>query len=98
MADTTKTSATCCYIETAKRFRVSESCEELEQYDRRERLPIDGLQTEKDEKPNDILGKVKSIWSQAGIDIPDAVIDRAHRIGAAYNRDQNTKVEMKSVS
>ena len=77
-------------------FSVSKSCEELEQYGRRVCLRIDGFQTEKDEKPNDVLEKVKSVWSEAGIDIPDAVIDRAHRIGPTY-KDHVTKVEMKSV-
>ena len=75
---------------------IEESCEELEQYGRRVCLRIDGIPTEKGEKPNDVLEKVKVAWVDAGLDIPESVIDRAHRIGPTY-QDRVTQVQMKSV-
>ena len=36
------------------------------------------------------------MWTEAGVDIPNEVVDRAHRIGPSYT-DQNQNVECNSV-
>ena len=36
------------------------------------------------------------MWSEAVVEIPNAVVDRAHRIGPSY-ADENSNVECKSV-
>ena len=43
-----------------------------------------------------MLDKVKSLIKETGCDIPDGVIDRAHRIGKGYN-DKKTNVRCKSI-
>ena len=43
-----------------------------------------------------MLHNVTEIWSKAGVDIPNEVLDRAHRIGPLYN-DRRSNVECKSV-
>ena len=76
--------------------RTNDVCDELEQYGRRVCLRIDGMPTENGEKSNDVLEKVKRVWVDAGVVIPEAAIDRAHRIGPSY-LDRDTGVQMKSV-
>ena len=58
--------------------------EELEQYGRRLCLLIDGVPTKTKESSDDVLDSVKSLFKEAKVDIPESVIDRAHRIGSAY--------------
>ena len=43
-----------------------------------------------------MLHKVTDMWSEAGMDIPNEVVDRVHRIGPSYT-DKNSNVECKSV-
>lgn len=71
--------------------------EELEQYGRRLCLRIDGVPsaTEK-ESSEEVLETVKSLISESGCDIPDAVIDRAHRIGKNYT-DKKSNLPCKSI-
>ena len=73
-----------------------EENEELEQYGRRLCLRIDGVATEKDETSDDVLEKVVEMCKEANIDIPDVVIDRAHRIGNVYE-DHSRKVKCRSI-
>ena len=58
--------------------------EELEQYDRRLCLRIDGLPTKANESSDDVLDSVKSLFKEAKVDIPESIIDRGHRIGSGY--------------
>ena len=58
--------------------------EELEQYGRRLCLRIDGIPTKTKESSDDVLDSVKSLFKEAKVDIPESVIDRAHRIGSRY--------------
>ena len=58
--------------------------EELEQYGRRLCLRIDGVPTKTNESSDDVLDSVKSLFKEAKVDIPESVIDRAHRIGSRY--------------
>jgi hypothetical protein len=58
--------------------------EEAEQYSRRLCLRIDGIplpQHNQPETPEDIRKAVQTVISEAGVKIPDDIIDRAHRIG-----------------
>ena len=57
---------------------------ELEQYGRRLCLRIDGVPTKTNESSDDVLESVKSLFKEAKVDIPESVIDRAHRIGSRY--------------
>ena len=58
--------------------------EELEQYGRRLCLRIDGVPTKPNESSDDVLDSVKSLFKEAKVDIPESIIDRAHRIGSSY--------------
>ena len=55
--------------------------EELKQYDNRLCLRIEGVPLVEKETSEDVIGKVKSITSESGCDIPDVIIDIAHCIG-----------------
>ena len=70
--------------------------EENEQYGRKLCLRIDGIPTEKKVPSENVLDKVPEMWTEAGVDIPNEVVDRAHRIGPSYT-DKNSNVECKSV-
>ena len=65
--------------------------EENEPYGRRLCLRIDGIPTEKN-----VLHKVTEMWTEAAIDIPNELVDRALRIGPSYT-DKKSNVECKSV-
>ncbi len=52
-----------------------------EQYTRRQSLRINGVKREKGETASDCLNTVRKIIRDEGLDIPDNVIDRAHRVG-----------------
>ena len=58
-----------------------------EQYSRRQSLRIRGVIQKKGEKAEDCLSKVKEIISEIELDIPDVVIDRAHRVGKGTKKD-----------
>ena len=55
--------------------------DDMEQYQRRLCLRINGVEQEADESASKCLQKVKKIFKDLEVDIPDSVIDRAHRIG-----------------
>ena len=64
--------------------------EELEQYGRRLCIRIEGVEVKSKETSDDVLQLVKKLFETAEVNVPDAVIDRAHRIGPVYkNRDTN---------
>ena len=48
-------------------------------------LRLYNVQQTEDETADDCLLKIKEIIRGACLDIPDPVIDRAHRVGTAYN-------------
>ena len=63
---------------------LRKSHDNQEQYSRRLCLRIDGIElptNPSNETGTVILDKVKSIFNELEVDVPDAVIDRAHRIG-----------------
>ena len=75
---------------------MQQTNEELEQYGRRLCIRIDGVPTVDNEISDQVLDKVKSLIKETSCDIPDVVIDRAHRIGKGYN-DKKTNVCCKSM-
>ena len=66
--------------------------EELEQYGRRLCLRIDGVPTVKDETSDDVFQTTKSLFTEAKVDIPENVVDRAHRIGPTYTDKKSNKI------
>ena len=66
--------------------------ESSEQYSRRLCLRFDGIPPEKDENADDSLEKVKTVFNDIGVVIPDSVLDRAHRVGRPYINKDNEKV------
>ena len=56
-------------------------CEQNEQYSRRVSLRIDNIPMAKNESSADCFSKVKKVLSDLDVNIPDVVIDRAHRVG-----------------
>ena len=70
--------------------------EELEQYGRRLCLRLDGVPHKEVESSYEVLNTVKEKIKEVGADIPDVVIDRAHRIGMPYVDDQS-RVKTQSI-
>ncbi len=70
---------------------LCKSHENQEQYSRRLCLRIDGIELPQkgvNESGEEVLGKVKKVFDELEVDVPDTVIDRAHRIGPkSKNRD-----------
>ena len=71
--------------------------EELEQYNWGLRLRFEGIPTERNETSDKVLEKIMGICKDSGVEIPDKVIDRAHRIGVLYV-DKTTKKSCKSIA
>ena len=67
--------------------RLSKSNEETEQYGRRLCLRIDGIDSTPDETAEVCLEKCKKIFRTLEVDVPDTVLDRAHRIGKPKYKD-----------
>ena len=76
--------------------KLDDDGEELGQYGSRLYLRIDGVPSTDKESSDEVLEKVKSLASESECDIPDVVIDRAHRIGKEY-RDKRSNLSCKSV-
>ena len=76
---------------------MEDDSEELEQYSRRLCLKIDGVPSTDKETSDEVIEKVKSLASESGCDIPDVVIDRAHRIGKEY-RDKRSNLSCKRIN
>ena len=71
--------------------------ENHEQYSRRLCLRIDGIgfpDNGNHETNDDVLDKVKNVFEEIGVEVPDAVIDRAHRIGPKSFRDGKAKQQV----
>ena len=68
--------------------------EEQEQYGRRLCLCIEGIKPLKNEDADSCLEKVKEVIESVGIDIPDGIIDREHRIGKPYKNHKNEECHL----
>ena len=76
--------------------KLEDDSEELEQYGRRLCLRIEGVPSAEKKTSEEVLEKVKFLVSESGCDIPDVVIDRAHRIGKGYT-DKKSNLSCKSI-
>ena len=85
-------------VSELKRLNISNqnNHEELEQYGRRLCLRIDGVPAKANESSDDVLDSVKSLFKEAKVDIPESVIDHAHRIGSKY-QDASSNNYCKSI-
>ena len=45
------------------------------------------------EKAEDVINLVKECFAEADFDIPDAVLDRAHRIGPVYKNESDQDIQ-----
>ena len=64
--------------------RLERGRDEIEQYQRRLCLRINGIELERggtNESGEKCLEKVKKVFKELNVDVPDLVLDRAHRIG-----------------
>ena len=78
------------HVQTLKQHEVvnTKSVDDLEQYGRRLCLRINGVPTSCGKISDDVLNFVKEkIIKEADVDIPENVIDRAHRIGKPIDVD-----------
>ena len=69
---------------------------ELEQYGRRLCFRIDGIPLKNNETSEDVLDSVKNLFELAEVNIPDMVVDRAHRIGCIY-KDRTSNKNCKGI-
>ena len=70
--------------------------EENEQYGRRLCLRVEGVPIVEKETSDEVLNMVKDLFKEAEIDIPDCVIDRAHRIGPLKS-DRKPNEQVRSI-
>ena len=54
-------------------------------------LCIDGIPLKNNEASKDVLDSVKNLFEFAKVNIPDVVINRAHRIGRIYKERASNK-------
>ena len=73
---------------------LSERIENLEQYGTRCNLRIYCIPLEGKETSNNIRDKISEIKSNANIDIPDYVIDRAHRVGKVVTTEGGVRKQV----
>ena len=64
--------------------KVENHIDDFEQYSRRQCLRIDGVEFKQKENNDNVLDKVTWFFQEAGVQIPDVAIDRAHRVGQIY--------------
>ena len=65
----------------------------MEQYSRRQCVRIEGIGKPLKEKVEDVINLVKDCFAEADVDIPDTVLDRAHRIGPVYKDESDQNIE-----
>ena len=76
---------------------IQQCYDELEQYGRRLCLRIDSVPKQNNEKAEDVFKFVKGLIEEVpDLEIPEVVIDRAHRIGPDYT-DKKTQKVCKSI-
>ena len=81
-----------CFEHDSKIDELERKCDDMEQYQRRLCLRINGVECEDDETAEDCLEKVKSIIKKdLEVNIPETAFDRAHRIGKIHQDDTSGK-------
>ena len=73
---------------------MQQANEELEQYGRSLCVRNDGVPTVDNETLDEVLDKVKCLIKENSCDIPDVVIDKAHRIGKCYYNNKKNKCSL----
>ena len=63
------------------------------QYSRRQCLRIEGIVKTRKEKVEDVTNLVKDCFAEVDVDIPDTVLDRAHRIGPVYKDESDQNIQ-----
>ena len=63
---------------------LKQSADTNEQYSRRTCLRITGIPPAENESSDEVLEKVKDMFEELNVEIPDECIDRAHRIGKKF--------------
>ena len=76
---------------------LDKKVDELEQYGRRVCLRVEGVERKVNEKSEEVLGKVIKIIKESEAEIPESVLDKAHRIGPACT-DIDTGKKMQSIT
>ena len=70
--------------------QLEKRVDDMEQYQRRLCLRINGIPCSNDESAEDCLRKVKSlVKNDLKVDVPDLAFDRAHRIGKVSQEAEN---------
>jgi len=64
---------------------------QMEQYQRRQTLRIDGIEFQGKEDPETLVKAVHKMMVGVGSDAPIPMVDRAHRIGPVYERASDKK-------
>ena len=72
---------------------INTKCDELEKYSRRQCLRLEGIVKTRKEKAEDDINLFKDCFAEADVDIPDTVLDRAHRIGPVYKDESNQNIQ-----
>ena len=72
--------------------KIDVRCDELEQYSRRQYLRIEGIVKPEKEKVENVTKLVEECFTEAKVDIPDTVLDRAHRTGPIHKDESNNNV------
>ena len=72
--------------------KIDVRCDELEQYSRRQYLRIEGIVKPEKEKVENVTNLVQECFTEAKLDTPDNVLDRAHRTGPIYKDESNNNV------
>ena len=71
-------------------------CDDNEQYSRRSCLRIHGIESNSNEKNEDVIEKIRECYNALELPFNEEVIDRAHRVGKEYT-DKISKNNVKSV-
>lgn len=78
---------------------LSKQCDENEQYGRRLCLRIEGVPVASSgkESADDVLNIIKNLITEADVEIPPVVLDRAHRIGKPQHPKESGKPITQSI-
>ena len=72
---------------------INSKCDELEQYSRRQCLRIERIVKPHKEKAEDVINLVKECFAETDVDIPDTVLDSAHRMGPIYKDESDQNIQ-----
>ena len=77
---------------------INTKCDEWQwfrmwQHSRRQCLRIGGIVKPHKEKAEDVISLVKECFAEVDVDIPDIVLDRAHRVGPFYKDESDRNIQ-----